>query len=113
MNNLKQYIEDHPYPSYDDMLKRIKRCSNNWEIYSEYGEINHNCLKEIYENFYNIKDIAKSNGYIIYNKGGHQAMLNNYYAFIYSPFYDSNDLNVRTCYMRLQYLWDGVGSWKA
>ena len=62
------FIKENPYPDYNfieyDLLLKQKQ---SLEQYAEYGEINHDLMKEIYENIFD-KDLIKKNtvrGYTI------------------------------------------------
>ena len=64
------FIKEHPYPDYDLVSKQlILQKRKDLEQYAEYGEINHDLLKEICENIFD-KDIVKRNGEMIYKRGG-------------------------------------------
>ena len=59
---LMNFIKENPYPDYNfieyDLLLKQKQ---SLEQYAEYGEINHDLMKEIYENIFD-KDLIKKHG---------------------------------------------------
>ena len=63
---LMHFIKENPYPDYRfidyDLILKQKQ---SLEQYAEYGEINHDLMKEIYENIFD-KDLIKNTvrGYI-------------------------------------------------
>ena len=112
---IKEYVKNNPYPSYDEMVKRIlavpeRDIAMKW--YAEYGEQNHYVLRMCYENITD-KHKCKEVGKYIYNRGGHTAMCENYMVLRYlGPFHTSNN-NVIRYYARLvSAYWDGIGEWQ-
>jgi hypothetical protein len=111
---MQAYIACHPYPSYDEMINRIEECPFlSMEMYAEYGELNHEYLKQIYESNFN-EALTKDLGRKIYERGGLRAMQMNCSAFQYlGPFVDSIDREVRISGMKkLEFLWDGIGGFQ-
>lgn len=108
-NDVKKYIRSNPFPSYDEMIKRI---GNNMEVYAEYGMVNHNSLKKIYESFMDEK-IAKQEGMKLYNRGGTQALQMNCTAFMYfGPFSTSHNSDIKFAGKTLEFAWDGIGDFR-
>ena len=67
------------YPDFKTMQQKLERRPDLWV---EYGEVNHDCCKKIYENP-NDQEIIVSNGKIIYDRGGMTALQANYYVIIF------------------------------
>jgi hypothetical protein len=85
---IDEYVNTHPYPEYGDMLQKIEK---HIELYAEYGELNHNWCKIIYENPNNT-DLIIESGKKIYNRGGLQALVMNHAIIKYfSPYWQSNN----------------------
>ena len=80
---LMNFIKENPYPDYNfieyDLLLKQKQ---SLEQYAEYGEINHDLMKEIYENIFD-KDLIKKHGERIHHRGGMTALQQNYYIYIH------------------------------
>ena len=76
------FIKDFFYPNYKfieyDLLLKQKQ---SLEQYAEYGEINHDLMKEIYENIFD-KDLIKKHGERIHHRGGMTALQQNYYTLL-------------------------------
>ena len=71
---ITNFIKENPYPDYkfieyDLLLKQ----EQSLEQYAEYGEINHDLMKEIYENIFD-KDLIKQHGERIHHRGGKTAL---------------------------------------
>ena len=99
------YIKTHPWPSYAEMSKRMKK---HFDLTAEYGEANHMALKLCYENIYD-KAICRRAGEFIAKRGGFQAMRGNYYAFkIFGPFGESTNLVIRSTGSLLEHQWNHI-----
>ena len=130
---IKQFINKNPYPEYNDVVKILMKNFNEYlerddeafathyqDLLSEYGEPNHEWMKEIYENIMNEK-LIKANGEKIYNRGGAIVMQTNYYTFIEilkDMFENKNmkhDERVEILYPikeQISECWNGVGEWR-
>ena len=113
------FIKENPYPDYNfiesDLLLKQKQ---SLEQYAEYGEINHDLMKEIYENILD-KDLIKKHGERIHHRGGMTALQQNYYTLLSVLGYliDQRGLdrdtiilvfyNIKTI---VSQCWDGIGS---
>ena len=78
----RQYIEHvkaNAYPSYKAMAKAIVP---HLELYADYGEINHELCKLIYENMLDMHIVHKA-AKKIYGRGGLQALQANYTVLKY------------------------------
>ena len=116
---LMNFIKENPYPDYNfveyDLLLKQKQ---SLEQYAEYGEINHDLMKEIYENIFD-KDLIKKHGERIHHRGGMTALQQNYYTLLSVLGYliDQRGLdrdtiilvfyNIKTI---VSQCWDGIGS---
>ena len=87
---LRNFSKNNPYPSYKEVMKLITKESEKDGVFDkgevmlmlfEYGDDNHEWMKEIYQNVLE-KKIVKANGEKINNKGGNQAMVWNYYTLL-------------------------------
>ena len=67
------------YPTFKQMQKKLERRLDLW---SEYGQVNHDCCKAIYENP-DDEDLVVKMGKIIYQRGGMTALQANYYIIVY------------------------------
>ena len=107
----KKYIKKNPYPTYKQMIERIK---NHLELYAEYGESNHEWLKTIYENPYN-EEIAVKMGKLIYKKGGMTALQANFTIGKYaSPTIESDDCSIKSYWSVVEHYFENVcEEWKA
>jgi hypothetical protein len=73
--------------------------------------MNHECLKTIYENIWDEK-ICCEMGQKIYDRGGHQAMVMNFYSLMYSPLRESKNRMIRGYYRMVEHWWDKIGEWR-
>ena len=85
---------------------------------AEYGEINHDLMKEIYENIFD-KDLIKKHGERIHHRGGMTALQQDYYTplSVLGYLIDQRGLdrdtiilvfyNIKTI---VSQCWDGIGS---
>jgi hypothetical protein len=64
-------MEDLPYPTYNEMVKKL---DDRIDLYAEYGKMQHIWCKTIYENPMN-KDLIVELGKKIYRLGGMQALV--------------------------------------
>ena len=111
---MQEYIESHPYPSYDEMIARIdEHPTLSLQMYAEYGEVNHNYLKQIYESNFDVK-LTRDRGRDIYARGGLQAMIMNCAAFSYvGPFVGCTDDATRYSGTKLiEIHWNGIGGFQ-
>lgn len=108
---IDEYVNTHPYPEYGDMLQKIEK---HIELYAEYGELNHNWCKIIYENPNNTELIIET-GKKIYNHGGLQALTMNYDVIKYfSPYWQSKNSVIQSqCAMVELYFQKVCHEWKA
>ena len=118
------FIKDNPYPSYKQVIEIIKNDRAIEGIYpdvfAEYGEQNHQWIKEIYENIMK-EELVKHNGNSINERGGMTAMQFNYYTLISvlrylvqqrtpMKYYDVNIwYNIRNI---LCSSWNNIGEWR-
>ena len=79
------FIKDNPYPSYEQVIEIIKNEKTMEDIYpdmfAEYGEQNHQWIKEIYENIVK-EELVKHKGNSINERGGMTTLHFNYYTLI-------------------------------
>jgi len=96
------------------MIERINESPFlSMEMYAEYGELNHEYLKQIYESNFN-EELTKDRGRKIHARGGLRAMQMNCSTFQYlGPFVGSVDRELRLTGMKkLEILWDGIGGFQ-
>ena len=108
---LEDYVKENPYPSYEEMETKLMQ---DLILYSEYGKMNHNCCKKIYENPTN-KNLIVEMGKQIFTAGGIQALSANHKILKYhSPFSESTDTEIRSWGKSLEfYFMDVTPKWLA
>ena len=78
VNTVNQFVKEHVYPSYKVMCEAIlAQCVKNdefFDILSEYGQVNHEWCKKIYEGITN-DDTCTLYGKKIADRGGFSACL--------------------------------------
>lgn len=77
---ITEFVKANPYFNYKTIINDIYKLTDKTksdELFDEYGKYNHYCCKIIYENPNNKELIIKMGKYI-YNRGGKQALVNNY-----------------------------------
>jgi len=99
---IKEFAKSNPYPEYKEIYNFLKINSENnltcLDMLCEYHEINHNYCKIIYDNPNNeelIIDIGKK----IYDRGGMQALQQNYYVL--KLIYSNSTNNIIKGYSRI------------
>ena len=103
----RQWVAEHPFPSYEDMCARIDALSI--ELGAEYGEYNHTALKKMYESKMN-EVLCKGIGKAIYDRGGMKALMANCTIFKYCTPMAYAPPNVKEQASVLDYYWDGIGT---
>lgn len=110
---MKKYVEDNPYPSYQEILKILKD-NKEEDLYYNYDEWCHAFSERIYEVCLDEK-ITKSLGRIIYKFGGDDKLFTTADVFIrYGPFSsrEQYDWLPYASSNTLQRLWDGIGTFR-
>ena len=120
------FINENPYPSYDTIMHMLQdkfKDGNDAEyvcMRSEYGQENHEWMKQIYENISD-EELIRKNGRKIYNRGDETAMVYNFYTllavlnFIFKAKGMTHDEMVAIMYpvkTQVSRCWDGVGIWR-
>ena len=112
--NLRIWVTNHPFPSYEDMCARIDKDFDfmlSLELGAEYGEYNHAALKQIYESKIN-EELCKAIGQDIYTRGGLKALSANCTIFKYcTPLADASS-SVADQASLLEWYWDGIGGFR-
>ena len=130
---VKKFIQNNTYPEYNDIVKMLTKKFNEYResddkefaihylnLFSEYGQPNHELMKEIYENIMN-KKIIRTNGEKIYNRGGALVMQSNYYTIIeiLKDMFEDKDMKhderIEILYPikeQISECWHGVGEWR-
>ena len=108
---VEDYVKSHPYPSFDEMERRILK-ARRMDWWAEYGGDNHLCCKIIYENSCD-EDIVRRMGEKINEMGGFQALQANYHVLSHllglrNP---DNKVSVQTIPRVIEMFWNGVGEW--
>ena len=116
---VRKFTEDNPFPNYNEMEDLFDSPKNpDLKYYAfmwrtEYGEVNHECLKKMYESHLD-EHVCKEMGKKIYKRGGFVALQACYYImFHFSPYRLSNDRLVRFYPEIVQHHWNGIGEWQA
>ena len=113
------FVIKNSYPKYKDVLQIIRKQEDRFDMFAEYGELNHEWMKEIYENALD-KDIVKANGEKINERGDKEAMVWNYYtllAVVNHLLKKSGMKNEDVMFIHYNFrklvsgYWDGVGDW--
>ena len=80
-----RFMKDNPYPSYKqviDIIKNDRAIEGIYlDVFAEYGQQNHQWVKEIYENIME-EELVKQNGNCINERGGMTAMQFNHYTLV-------------------------------
>jgi len=98
---IKEYVKVNPYPEYETMLEKIK---HNIDLEMEYGELNHEFCKVIYENP-NDENLIIEMGKKIYKRGGIQALLMNFNVIkYYSPYWQSKINSIK--FIKFKYIFN-------
>ena len=119
------FIKDNPYPSYKQVIEIIKNDKTMKDIYpdmfAEYGEQNHQWIKEIYENIMK-EELVKHNGNSINERGGMTTMHFNYYTLVSVLRYliqqraPMKDYDVNLIWYNIRNIlsssWNNIGDWK-
>jgi hypothetical protein len=79
---VSQYIKNNPYPSYEEWEQRLNN-KKYLPLLAEYGMLNHEMCKKMYENPFDEKIIIEC-GKRIYNSGGIQALQLNHYILCHA-----------------------------
>jgi hypothetical protein len=121
--DIKQFSKLYCYPSYEEVEQilndNIKHHAEYIDYLAEYGQVNHDCLKTIWENYDN-KELIRKQGKIINDRGGFTAMQSNFYTFIavlrhliHSNCCFSEEAKMELWMSRkdLEVYWDGIGEW--
>ena len=118
---IRMFIRKNPYPSYNFIIKELILKNKEFDQFSEYGEPNHECMKEIYENILN-DEIIKDNGKAIYERGGFYTLQCNYHTLIdvlRHLIYQNEDMddNQRmVVFSNFKFIvskrWEGIGEWR-
>ena len=116
---LINFIKENPYPNFKFIeYHLILEQKQSSEQNAEYGEINHDLMKEIYENIFD-HDLIRKHGERIHHRGGKTALQQNYYTLLSVLGYliDQRGLdrdtiilvfyNIKTI---VSQCWDGIGS---
>ena len=113
-NMLREFVEENPFPTYLEMLERIKAdLPHSLEVIAEYGEENHNCLRKMYESCFD-KNVCREQGKIIYRRGGMEAMYQNYSAIRnYGITRQCENMIIRCYPCIIKCHWDGIGEWRS
>ena len=115
------FVAKNPYPSYEKIMEGLqeafqkKYCGGaSFSWMSEYGHINHEWCKTIYENITN-KDKVIEIGRRIGQRGGLRAMQANWYImYHFSPLIMSKNEYVFPSAMKnVERYWSGIGEWIA
>ena len=122
-----RFVKDNPYPSYKQVVGTIKNGRAIEGIYpdvfAEYGEQNHQWIKEIYNNENIMKEeLVKYNGNSIDERGGMTATQFNYYTLISVLRYlmqqraAMKDYDVTLIWYNIRNIlsssWNNIGEWK-
>ena len=74
---LRNFCAAVPFPSYTKCLSILSRDA---ELLAEYGPLNHELLKEVYDAGFADKALIRECGRLIHHRGGEQALWANSYA---------------------------------
>ena len=132
VKKIKAFVKKNPYPSYEFAENMLLSKAQEWKgkgdmefklhylmMNSEYGQNNHNAMKQIYENIEDEK-LIKRIGETLFIVRGMPTMIYNPYVFIEVIKYLINE-NAKTKFeqnelyykikLQLNECWDGIGEW--
>ena len=72
-----RFCTEVKYPTYKQCLRIL---AGEMRLYAEYGEANHDLMKELYDSAFADEDLIRINGRIILKRGGSKALWANAYA---------------------------------
>lgn len=105
---MKDFVKKTPWPSRDKMVLRFGTDVEGIMMYAEYGELNHEALKEIYESGID-KEVALKWGQIIADRGGITALQQNCIVFMRcGPLAYAPNQILRANARLLEFAWDGI-----
>ena len=105
---MQEYVAKNPWPTKDEMEERFKASPQAMQLWAEYGETNHEALKEIYESAID-KDVARKWGEILAERGGVRALQYNCMAFIYYGQLSLSPNQILRANARLlEFAWSGI-----
>ena len=117
-NDIKHFINSHPYPSYDEVRKLINR---NVAMCAEYGTLNHKWMEKIYNDIFDRKKI-KVIGKLINVRGGMTAMVENFSTFmtvvrhllkrVVNKTNDEKNIIQYNIYNEVNTAWDRIDLWR-
>ena len=74
---VRRFCAEVPYPPYERCVRLLR---SDIELYCEYGETNHECLREIYGCGFLDADMVRANRDRIVRRGGLRALTCNYHS---------------------------------
>jgi hypothetical protein len=105
---MNDYVNKTSWPSYDMMISRFGTDVEGIMMYAEYGEFNHNALKEIYESSIDT-EVAWKWGQKIADRGGITALQQNCIVFMrFGPLAYAPNQTLRANARLLEFAWDGI-----
>ena len=120
LKKFNEFIKNKSYPSFNEVMKIIEEDREDViHMFAEYGEKNHQCMNNIFENPLD-KEIVRNNGKKINKRGGKTAMVWNFYTLAIlkhrskQPDMEREDIisvhdNFKDAVSKY---WDGVGDWR-
>jgi hypothetical protein len=103
---IREFVNKHPYPSYEDVANKL-----DVQLWAEYGKVNHNLCKSIYDNSTNDAIILKA-GKRIYRRGGTTALRANLYVL--QTFYNHPDPSIKSHPKWIEIVWQDIcDEWRA
>jgi len=115
---VEKFTKRNKYPTFQDMLIMLSK-PEDVHVYAEYGELNHEWMKKIWDDIHNEEKI-KVVGKLINKRGGFQAMTQNHAALIkvvqhFLKQDKLNDIDAMTIqyniYKGVERAWHGIGEW--
>ena len=119
-----KFVIENPYPKHEDVIKIINEEDHRMYVdtFAEYGKDNHKWMKDIHKNMLE-KEIVKSNGEFINERGDKSAMIYNYYTRLSvvnhflrkaKPKMKQDDIIFIQYKLKdiISSYWDGVGDWQ-
>ena len=112
---IERFTKRNKYPSYKEVLKIL---SDNIGAHAEYGELNHEWIKKIWDNIHDDKKINIV-GNLINTRGGFVSMRMNHTALmkVVRHFLKKEDLGEDgntiqlNIYKIVEHGWHGIGEW--
>jgi hypothetical protein len=117
-NDYKTWVAGNPFPSFEEMSNFFdthlakSNAGAYFFINSEYGYIQHNSAKIVYNNLFTNDEEVRKAGLTIFKTNGIEGMRAVFYAILHWIAYKSKKQDFVYTFKQLERVWAGVGDWK-